>query len=210
MGPSISLRGLWPQSELVAVDGQPQLGAIWSSAKANTRKHSRRGERMSYTPDTPVTLISLVFAQISKSFPVTTGGNHNALSDGWFYAGGSRRFQTRKKHFFLLFFKYKYNPYSPIGEFAIYRYENNTWSAKAKNPQTESVQLASKMIIIIKSPEAFASQMCSENEKKLCTCRWMKTTEPRRRQVPPCRSTWSIRRICRKRIPLENHRCLNA
>jgi hypothetical protein len=36
----------------------------------------------------------------------------------------------------------------------------------------------------------------------LYTCLWMKTTEPRSRHVPPWRSTWSIRRICRKRIPL--------
>lgn len=43
----------------------------------------------------------------------------------------------------------------------------------------------------------------------LHTCRWMKTTEPRRRQVPPCLSTWSIRRICRKRIPLKN-KCLHV
>lgn len=34
------------------------------------------------------------------------------------------------------------------------------------------------------------------------TCLWMKTTDPSRRHVPPCRSTWSMRRICRKRIPL--------
>lgn len=30
----------------------------------------------------------------------------------------------------------------------------------------------------------------------------MKTTDPRRRQVPPCLSTCNIRKICRKRIPL--------
>lgn len=33
------------------------------------------------------------------------------------------------------------------------------------------------------------------------TCLWMKTTEPRSLQVPPCLSTWSMRRIWRKRIP---------
>lgn len=45
----------------------------------------------------------------------------------------------------------------------------------------------------------------NNNEKsifnELFTCRWMKTTEPSKRHVPPCRSTWSIRRICRNRIP---------
>lgn len=35
------------------------------------------------------------------------------------------------------------------------------------------------------------------------TCRWIKTTDPRSLHVPPCRSTWSIRKICRKRIPLQ-------
>lgn len=34
------------------------------------------------------------------------------------------------------------------------------------------------------------------------TWRWMKTTEPSSLQVPPCRSTCSIRRIWRKRMPL--------
>lgn len=34
------------------------------------------------------------------------------------------------------------------------------------------------------------------------TWRWMKTTEPSSLQVPPWRSTCSIRRICRKRMPL--------
>ena len=34
------------------------------------------------------------------------------------------------------------------------------------------------------------------------TCRWMKTTDPRSLQVPPWRSTWSIRRIWRNLIPL--------
>ena len=34
------------------------------------------------------------------------------------------------------------------------------------------------------------------------TWRCMKTTEPRSRHVPPWRSTWSIRRICKNRMPL--------
>lgn len=34
------------------------------------------------------------------------------------------------------------------------------------------------------------------------TWRWMKTTEPSSLQVPPWRSTCSMRRICRKRMPL--------
>lgn len=33
------------------------------------------------------------------------------------------------------------------------------------------------------------------------TCRWMNTTLPRSLHVPPCRSTWSIRNIWRKRMP---------
>ena len=33
------------------------------------------------------------------------------------------------------------------------------------------------------------------------TCLWMKTTDPRSLQVPPCLSTWSMRRIWRKRMP---------
>lgn len=36
------------------------------------------------------------------------------------------------------------------------------------------------------------------------TCRWMKTTDPRSLQVPPWRSTCSMRRIWRKRIPLQH------
>lgn len=35
------------------------------------------------------------------------------------------------------------------------------------------------------------------------TCRWMKTTDPKSLHVPPCRSTCSMRRICRKRMPLQ-------
>ena len=37
--------------------------------------------------------------------------------------------------------------------------------------------------------------------RKWFTCRWMKTTEPNSRQVPPCRSTWSMRRIWRNLTP---------
>lgn len=33
------------------------------------------------------------------------------------------------------------------------------------------------------------------------TCLCIKTTEPSNLQVPPCRSTCSIRNICRNRIP---------
>lgn len=35
----------------------------------------------------------------------------------------------------------------------------------------------------------------------MLTCRWINTTLPNSLQVPPCRSTWSIRRIWRKRMP---------
>lgn len=38
-------------------------------------------------------------------------------------------------------------------------------------------------------------------EHTVLTCRWIKTTDPSSLQVPPCRSTWSIRKICRNRIP---------
>lgn len=38
------------------------------------------------------------------------------------------------------------------------------------------------------------------------TWRWMKTTEPSSLQVPPWRSTCSMRRICRKRMPLQRSR----
>lgn len=42
IGPNISLQRHSVQSLTVAADGQHQPAAIWSSAKANTRKHSRR------------------------------------------------------------------------------------------------------------------------------------------------------------------------
>lgn len=35
------------------------------------------------------------------------------------------------------------------------------------------------------------------------TWRWIKTTDPRSLHVPPWRSTWSMRRIWRKRMPLK-------
>lgn len=38
------------------------------------------------------------------------------------------------------------------------------------------------------------------------TCRWIKTTDPRSLHVPPCRSTCSMRRIWRKRMPLRHTR----
>ena len=42
---------------------------------------------------------------------------------------------------------------------------------------------------------------CSSGCRVLLTCLWMKTTEPKSLHVPPCLSTWSIRRICRNRTP---------
>lgn len=36
----------------------------------------------------------------------------------------------------------------------------------------------------------------------MSSCLWMKTTDPSSLHVPPCLSTCSIRRICKKRMPL--------
>lgn len=58
--PNFSLQQHISQSRSVDVDGQPQPGAIWSSAKANTRKHSR-WYWMNNIPGMLLTFITLCF-----------------------------------------------------------------------------------------------------------------------------------------------------
>lgn len=72
---------------------------------------------------------------------------------------------------------------------AVVENNNPAWRVEAQSPWRQSPMIILYCIFVL----------CE------CTCRWMKTTEPRRRHVPPWRSTCSIRKICRKRIPLENN-----
>ena len=69
------------------------------------------------------------------------------------------------------------------------------WSAPEKNDSQLSFNLTTKHVTTRKL------WLITSLIVDIFTWRWIKTTDPSRRQVPPCLSTWSIRKICKNRIP---------